>query len=340
MKKLKRVLLGLMAFVIMVAGISHVSFATELSEAEKEKQRLEQRKEEVEKELTELELEKNSLADNIEKLDKKVEKTNQKLEEVNANLEKVNKELEQITMELEEAEALEEKQYETMKKRIKYMYENGSTDYVDIVLSSKSFGELLNRVEYVNKITNYDNQMYKEFKDTKLMVLNKKNEVSNKKQQYEILQEEVELEQGTLEELLEKKQSEMDKYNSSIENASKEMQKYIEEIAKKEEEINKLLLEQAKKEGYTVIGELADEYGFCWPMSVKGTITSRFGPRKSPTPGASTYHKGIDIAAPTGVSILAAKGGTVVTSKYSSSAGNYIMINHGNGVYTVYMHAS
>ena len=65
----------------------------------------------------------------------------------------------------------------------------------------------------------------------------------------------------------------------------------------------------------------------------------RFWPRTAPTAGASTYHKGIDIATPTGT-IVRAKAGTVVTATYSASAGNFVAIYHGDGVYTYYMHNS
>ena len=80
--------------------------------------------------------------------------------------------------------------------------------------------------------------------------------------------------------------------------------------------------------------------GFIWPLPVSGKITSYFGGRTSPTAGASSNHQGIDISAPAGTSIRAAKAGTVVTASYSSGAGNYIMINHGGGLFTVYMHCS
>lgn len=80
--------------------------------------------------------------------------------------------------------------------------------------------------------------------------------------------------------------------------------------------------------------------GFTWPLPASHTITSYFGNRGQPTSGASTYHQGIDIGAPTGTSIVAASSGTVVTASYSAGAGNYIMISHGNSVYTVYMHCS
>lgn len=79
---------------------------------------------------------------------------------------------------------------------------------------------------------------------------------------------------------------------------------------------------------------------FIWPCPSSSRITSSFGSRTSPTEGASSNHQGIDIGASSGSNIVASASGTVVISTYSYSAGNYIMINHGNGVYTVYMHCS
>ena len=79
---------------------------------------------------------------------------------------------------------------------------------------------------------------------------------------------------------------------------------------------------------------------FIWPCPSSSRITSGFGGRESPTEGASSNHQGIDIGAPTGSNIVAAADGTVTISTYSYSAGNYIMLNHGGGVSTVYMHCS
>ena len=78
---------------------------------------------------------------------------------------------------------------------------------------------------------------------------------------------------------------------------------------------------------------------FIWPIS-STRITSKFGPRKPPIAGASDFHRGIDIGAKSGTDIYAAASGTVVISEYNYSAGNYIMISHGDGLYTVYMHCS
>ena len=77
-----------------------------------------------------------------------------------------------------------------------------------------------------------------------------------------------------------------------------------------------------------------------WPIEGHYTITSNYGMRVHPTLGVEKMHNGIDLAAPSGSSILCAYNGTVVAADYNSTMGNYIMINHGGGLYTIYMHCS
>lgn len=79
---------------------------------------------------------------------------------------------------------------------------------------------------------------------------------------------------------------------------------------------------------------------FIWPCPSSTRVTSEYGQRISPTAGASSNHKGIDIGASYGADIVAAADGTVVFSGYSNTGGNYVMIDHGGSLYTVYMHAS
>ncbi len=77
-----------------------------------------------------------------------------------------------------------------------------------------------------------------------------------------------------------------------------------------------------------------------WPLPGDHTIHSYFGPRKAPTAGASTYHRGLDIGGAYGLSIVAALSGTVETVSYDGSSGHYVVINHGGGVKTKYLHCS
>ena len=127
--------------------------------------------------------------------------------------------------------------------------------------------------------------------------------------------------------------------DDKIQDAKDKAADYASQIAASEKELEDLLARQRADDGdagmiYPTSGEYA------WPLPVKGSISSRFGPRTAPTRGASTYHKGLDISVPAGTSVLAAKDGKVVIAQYSATAGNYIGISHGGGVYTYYMHNS
>ena len=77
-----------------------------------------------------------------------------------------------------------------------------------------------------------------------------------------------------------------------------------------------------------------------WPLPSDRTVYTYFGYRVPPTAGASSYHKGLDIGGKEGANVVAVLSGTVVTATYSSSAGNYVVIDHGNGVQTRYLHNS
>ena len=79
---------------------------------------------------------------------------------------------------------------------------------------------------------------------------------------------------------------------------------------------------------------------FVWPAPSYSYISSEFGYRVHPIYGRTIFHSGLDMAAPSGSPILAAADGVVVAATYESSMGNYVMINHGDGLYTIYMHAS
>lgn len=80
--------------------------------------------------------------------------------------------------------------------------------------------------------------------------------------------------------------------------------------------------------------------GFVWPVAITNQITSAFGGRPSPTAGATSNHKGVDIAVPVGTSVAAAFDGVISKSGYSSARGNYIVIDDGNGTQALYQHLS
>lgn len=395
MKKIYRKWLILCAFLFFITGTIGVTYASSnksISQAEQDKKKLEQKKKQMEKEIKQLETEKNDVAKYIKKLDEKMSKINKDISQLNLKIQTVEETLTKTKKELKKAKKEEKKQYESMKLRIQYMYENGSQDYFSLLLEAKDFGDFLNKAEYVKKISEYDNELYDDYKKIKKKTANKEKELEEKLEELNILNEDLSYQKSTVKKLTASKNEELKKYEKSIDNANEEVSDYekeiqrqeeliedllekerqrIEEEQRKKEEERKRLEEQKRKEeeerkkkeaekqqqkqaqkNSTPTPQVSSEPtptaapssqtsgGFGWPLAVSGKITSYFGGREQPIAGASTNHKGIDIAAPQGTAVLAAASGTVVTATYSSSAGNYIMIYHGNSTYTVYMHCS
>lgn len=316
----------------------------QISDAKQEQKSLAKKTEELQKEMEEIEKSKDETLVYIEKLDKKSAALEASLENLKGQIQTATKELDTANKELKEAEATEQKQYTTMKKRIKYMYENGSQDYLEILFSSKDISDLLNRTEYIEKISSYDQGIFEKYKETKRQITQKKSEIEVQLSELKDMQAEETAEKETLTNLREKKKEELKRYNEQIDISQEKADEYARQAAEAEAEVEKLLQERQKEidrqnaVGYGNSGE--GDGSLRWPLTISGRISSGFGKRKSPTAGASTYHKGLDIAAPSGTPIVAAAEGKVVTAAYSSSAGNYVMIAHGNSLYTVYMHCS
>lgn len=323
---------------------------TELNEAQDRKTELEEELEKTEDTLKNLETLKGNTAAYVRELDESLSAVSDELETLNGSIAEKEGQIETTKGELEQAKETEKKQYESMKLRIKYMYERGDTSYVELFMESDSLSELLNKAEYISKISEYDRQMLDQYAATKDEIAADEARLETEYAELLDLKEQTEIKQASVEQLLSAKQAELRSYESQIAEAENQLSEYEkdleaqeaairqieEEIKRQEEEARR----KAEAAGQSYVTKDIGDIHFIWPCPASSRITSGFGGRSSPTEGASSNHQGIDIGAPTGSDILAAAEGDVVVSTYSSSAGNYVMINHGGGVYTVYMHAS
>lgn len=323
---------------------------TELNEAQDRKTELEEELEKTEDTLKNLETLKGNTAAYVRELDESLSAVSNELEALNGSIAEKEGQIETTKGELEQAKETEKKQYESMKLRIKYMYERGDTSYVELFMESDSLSELLNKAEYISKISEYDRQMLDQYAATKDEIAADEARLETEHAELLDLKEQTEIKQASVEQLLSAKQAELRSYESQIAEAENQLSEYEkdleaqeaairqieEEIKRQEEEARR----KAEAAGKSYVTKDIGDIHFIWPCPASSRITSGFGGRSSPTEGASSNHQGIDIGAPTGSDILAAAEGDVVVSTYSSSAGNYVMINHGGGVYTVYMHAS
>ena len=300
----------------------------------------------------------------IKALDQSMTELTNEVNELNASIAQKQLDIQFTQGQLAEAAQTESDQYASMKLRIRFMYEKGDTSFIDMILNAESWADLLNKAEYIAKITEYDRQKLDEFAATKQFITNTNLQLEAEQAQLVTMQASASAKQQSVATLLAQKNQELAAYNQKIRSAQSTANQQqgeinalyadIEEqestIAAMEKEIKRK--EEAARKAAVAAGKDPDSVekvkpdyttrtmsgGFTWPVPSGGRISSTFGSREAPTEGASTYHKGIDIAASSGSKVVAAAGGEVVIATYSASAGNYVMINHGSGVYTVYMH--
>ncbi|MBQ8084967.1 MAG: peptidoglycan DD-metalloendopeptidase family protein [Lachnospiraceae bacterium] len=264
------------------------------------------------------------------------------------HLEKNQRELEasieETKHQLADAKAAQESQYEQMKNRIQMVYESGNKSYLDVLLTATSMTDMLNKTEYVSCVSLYDYNILKQLKKAKEKVANIKMKLDKDLESNKKLQADVKEQQAAIDKIEKEKKAQIEEYNTSIAGQEQEVQKYMN--AKAEAESIIIAAEQAALAAANAANTTVNvptEYNggvFVWPAPGNNKITSYFGGRTSPVAGASSNHMGIDIAVSTGDPIVAAASGTVIVATYNYAEGNYVCIDHGGGVVTLYMHNS
>ncbi len=296
----------------------------------------------VEAYIEELEGTKQSIQTYIGELDTQISELESEIASLQLDIEEKQEEIATTQEELEEAEAIAEEQYQNMKTRMQYMYENGTTSYLVMILSADSITEVLNRVNYVTELSEYDRNMFNGYMETKETIELQKAKLEIEGEELDLLSAAAEEQKIALENVVNSKTQEMANYQAEINTESDLADDYETQLEEQEAlltSIENQIAAAALANGSNSDGD-GGASGFIWPCPSSSRITSYFGPRESPTAGASTDHKGIDIGASTGAAIIASAAGRVTTATYSYSAGNYVVISHGNNISTVYMHAS
>lgn len=294
--------------------------------------------------LKSLESAKGNLEDYVTRLDANLAELASRIDELNALLDEKEAEIKTKKEELDAAKQQEEEQYAAMKKRIKFMYEKGSASYLEMILSAESFTEFLNKAEFINKISEYDRTKLDEYIATKESIAEQEAQLELEQQALEQVKASIAEEQEAVSTLIHAKEEEIVYYESDITNKEQAVKAYEAEIAAQNAMIKELEATiAAEKKRLLAENKSAISYDggqFKWPAPDYKRISDDYGMRMHPTLGVEQFHNGIDLASASGSRILAAYDGEVVAAAYSSTMGNYIMIDHGDGLYTIYMHAS
>ena len=320
-------------------------FATSLQEANQKKQELEKSLEDSKTILEGLNTLKSNTDEYIAALDEKLQAIEEDIMSLEAQEAAKQTEIDETQGKLKEQEELIESQYESMKKRIQFMFENGNTFYLEMMFGTESISDMLNKAEYINELEEYDRDMLIRMEETQNAIEETKNTLLTQQADLQLLQQQKETEESTVEDLIADKQKELDSYQQQIQDTQAKIEENEKELKQEQELIEQMKLIEAQRAAAAAAGSVSTSFvytgqQFIWPLDESHRITSEFGYRTDPIDGTTSYHSGLDIGAPSGTEIHAVADGQVAWSYYSTTAGNWIGIDHGNNVYSVYMHCS
>ena len=375
-KRLVSVLSGIMAAVMLLTLLMSVlptranaasssEIRKQINQLKKEKQELQDKIADVQEEYEENE---NEIADIIAKknvIDQEIQILSEQITNMNDQLSAYNLLIADKQDELDNAEDLYAQLNEENKVRVRTMEEEGQLSYWEVLFKANSFSDLLDRLNMVEEISAADNRRLQQLSDAADAVEVAQEDLQSEKAEMEVTkkelddaQEEMNVKRQEADDLLQELLSKADDLEALEAEFQALDEEFLKEIATKEQEYS--AAKQAEWLAYMATyvppttagagtpadantgggsGGTATGGGWVRPCSYT-SITSPFGYRQSPTTGASTYHQGVDLDTGTGWPVVAAKAGVVTIAGYGSAAGNYVKIDHGDGISSIYMHLS
>ncbi len=365
-KTLRSVVCALLAAVVFAASLpAYAVSQSEIDELQKKLDALEQQAQEQQDVINDLTSQKARFITRKLALDNKIEINRPMIELIGEQIEIYDEIIGEKQAELDKALEKETAQTELLRSRIRAMEENSSYSYASFIFDSSSVTELLSRIGDVNDIMHYDKALEEEYMAAREDVESIKKSYEEVRHEQELLQKELDTKQAELDAQVEAAYTMIADIETLSDDAQAEYDAIAEEEAKAEETLQEAIRKRAAEEAAKNAANNANSGGASggsggnsggggssgggsatslsnlqWPVPSCTLITSRFGYRVAPTTGASTYHGGLDIGAGMGASIVAAGAGDVIYAGANGGYGNCVMIDHGNGVVTVYAHMS
>ena len=338
-----------MAFAVAVFQPVATDAASELDKIRSEIKRLQRQMNDVEANKKKVERDKQFVSHQKELTAEAITEITNQINSMTAELEYVNNQIastEQALLDagqaLEDAEARIVERDKLLESRIRLMYTSGFVSYMDVLLSSNDFADFLDRFDALKSILGQDKDILEAHKADKALIEAKKADVEKKLVDIKDLYSKKE---GYYNQLIEKEKEKevmILQYNEQIESLEHRAEE-LEDISEEQEAMlmklareEKAAIEKERKKKNTVYysgGKLA------MPIKDNFRQSSGFGPRTHPITGQKgKMHNGIDFAAPAGTPIYAAEAGTVIVASSMSGYGNTVILDHGNGLWTLYGH--
>ena len=349
-------LAGLMAVPTGALAKSSKSLTIEKNKKKQEQMQVKNKLNKEKSNISNTESEKKSVSVDIENLDAKIQVTSAKISSLESEIGRLNKDIEENQGKLEEAQVNLSENTDALRMRLREMYKRGNVNYLEVLLNSKDIEELLRNNEIISSIARADRELI-EFIQEQIDTIKQTEErlqidkakvsasraaVVNERQSYQAAVDAKNNYMKVLESNLDLYKAEFEKAQANWDSLDAEivrLQKQIAEQKKAEDAAARARRATRVHSNITVSSAPRNGQSYTWPLPGHYSISSPFGYRMHPILGYSKFHSGVDIPAPSGTPIVAAKSGTVIMSQLMSGYGNVVMVDHGDTV-TVYAHCS
>ncbi len=330
MKRFLKILI-IMLLLISNLGVSTI-YAAELTDLQEQQTQVQANQDMA---TTQLQAVKEELTQNlqqIQELNNNITQYETEINNYNSQIVNLQNNISKTEEEIQKAEENYKKQKKLLDDRLITMYEAGTTEYLDVVLSSKTITEFLSNYYLLSILADSNVDFLDTIEKQKKIIEEQKNELENQKNQVNTSKEEKEKAAIILENTRVMKNT----YASQLTDQEKQIQS---EIDAYQAQLNQLEAEiQAITANSLIINPNYIGGEMLWPVPGYTKLSSTFKMRVHPITGVYKLHTGIDIPAPIGTNFLAANEGIVVKASYNTAYGNMVMVDHGGGVSTLYAH--
>ena len=271
------------------------------------------------------------ITEKLKAIQAELDEATRKLQAIKKEQDQVNLQIKQLQEEIQKAEVQLRARQAILNKRVRVIYMHGQLSYIEVILGANSFSDFANRLELLKRIIRSDFNLIQEIQQRKAAIEAKKVEIEKEKarldelaSQAQKVQDEVKAKKAEQQRVLAHARTQQD--------AAKQMEA---DLIARSNEIRQII--QSRMQQNSGSDQIVHGNGtFIWPCN--GPITSPFGYRTHPIFGTTIYHSGIDIGVDYNTPIHAADGGTVILAGWCGGYGNAVIIDHGNGLQTLYGH--